>query len=68
MAQARLASTSRSSNKDRASALHLAEKALVDAELAVALARDARAQAVNAELSKNNDVLREELQRDDGSN
>jgi len=47
-------------------ARRLAEQAQSDAEYATARARDAREQAVNAELQKNNDVLREELQRTSG--
>jgi len=47
-------------------ARRLAEQALSDAEFASARARDGRAQAVNAELQKNNDTLREELQRTSG--
>ena len=47
-------------------ARRLAEEARSDAEFASARARDARAQAVNADLQKNNDTLREELQRTSG--
>lgn len=47
-------------------ARRLAEQAQSDAEFASARARDGRAQAVNAELQKNNDTLREELQRISG--
>jgi Domain of unknown function (DUF4398) len=52
--------------KDIVKARQLAEQARSDAELASARARDGRAQAVNAELQKNNDTLREELQRNSG--
>jgi Domain of unknown function (DUF4398) len=47
-------------------ARRLAEQARSDAEFASARARDAREQAVNADLQKNNDTLREELQRTSG--
>ncbi len=47
-------------------ARQLAEEARSDAEFASARARDGRAQAVNADLQKNNDTLREELQRTSG--
>lgn len=47
-------------------ARRLAEEARSDAEFASARARDGRAQAVNADLQKNNDTLREELQRTSG--
>ena len=52
--------------KDIVRARQLAEQAHSDAELASARARDGRAQAVNAELQKNNDILRGELQRTSG--
>jgi len=47
-------------------ARRLAEQAQGDAEFASARARDGRAQSVNAELKKNNDTLRQELQRNSG--
>ena len=47
-------------------ARRLAEEARSDAEYASARARDGREQAVNADLQKNNDTLREELQRTSG--
>ena len=47
-------------------ARRMAEEARSDAEFASARARDGRAQAVNADLQKNNDTLREELQRTSG--
>ena len=52
--------------KDLLRARQLAEAAQSDAEYASALVRDGRAQAVNAELQKNNQTLREELQRTTG--
>lgn len=68
MQQARAVVAQRAGERGHRRALYLAEKALSDAELAAALARDGRAQAVNAELQNNNDVLREELQRKSGEN
>ena len=47
-------------------ARRMADEARSDAEYASARARDGREQAVNADLQKNNDTLREELQRTSG--
>ena len=47
-------------------ARRMAEEARSDAEFASARARDGREQAVNADLQKNNDTLREELKRTSG--
>ena len=66
MQQARSIVAQRAGERGHQRALYLAEKALSDAELAAALARNGRAQAINAELQNNNDVLREELQRKSG--
>lgn len=52
--------------KDVLRARQLAEAAQSDAEYASARARDGQAQAVNADLQKNNQTLREELQRTTG--
>ena len=47
-------------------ARRLADEARSDAEFASARARDGREQSVNADLRKNNETLREELQRTSG--
>ena len=52
--------------KDVMRARRMAEEARSDAEYASARARDGREQAVNADLQKNNDTLREELKRTSG--
>lgn len=52
---------------DMIRARRLADEAQADAELASARARQARAAAINTELQKNNDTLREELQRSGGA-
>lgn len=52
--------------KDMTRARQLADEAQADAELASARTRDGRAEAVNAELQKNIDTLRQELQRNTG--
>lgn len=53
--------------KDVVLARRLANEAQADAELASARARNARAAAVNIELKKNIDTLREELRRSGGA-
>ena len=63
-ARAAVAKSPRESDMVRAR--RLAEEARSDAEFASARARDGRAQAVNADLQKNNATLREELQRTSG--
>lgn len=52
--------------QDVVRARRLAEEATADAQLASARARDGRAEVVNAELLKNNNTLRQELQRSTG--
>ena len=47
-------------------AARLAEQAKVDAELATAKAKAAKAQEVNEELDKNINTLQQELQRSSG--
>lgn len=66
IASAKAAVNDNPREKDIVRARQLAEQARGDAELASARARDGRAQAVNAELQKNNDILRGELQRTSG--
>jgi hypothetical protein len=66
MAIARTAVAKNPREKDLLRARRLAEAAQSDAEFASARARDGRAQAVNADLQKNNQTLREELQRNSG--
>lgn len=61
LARARLARDP--DDEDALIARRLAVEAQSDAELASARARQARAEAVNAELQRNIDTLREELQR-----
>lgn len=45
-------------------ALHLAEQARADAELAIAKAAVVKAQAVNEDMRKSNTTLKQEMQRD----
>lgn len=52
--------------EEMVSAARLAEQARVDAELAMAKAEAAKAQAVNDELGKNINTLEQELQRNSG--
>jgi hypothetical protein len=66
IAAARAAVEKNSRDSEVMRARRLAEEARSDAEFASARARDGRAQAVNADLQKNNDTLREELQRTSG--
>ncbi len=54
-------------DKDVLLARRLADEAQADAELASAKARKARAVAVNADLQKNIETLREELKRNTGA-
>lgn len=54
-------------DKDVLFARRLADEAQADAELASAKARNARAAAVNADLQKNIETLREELKRNTGA-
>ncbi len=63
LSRARAAVAKNPREKDLIAARRLAEQAQSDAEFASARARDGREQAVNADLQKNNDTLREELQR-----
>jgi hypothetical protein len=66
IASAKAAVNDNPREKDIVRARQLAEQARGDAELASARARDGRAQAVNVELQKNNDILRGELERTSG--
>lgn len=66
IAAARMAVQKSQREADVMRARRLADEARSDAEFASARARDGRAQAVNADLQKNNDTLREELQRTSG--
>jgi hypothetical protein len=63
---ARAAVANNPEEKDVIQARRLADEAHADAELASARGRDGRAEAVNAELQKNIDTLRKELQRSSG--
>ena len=66
IAAAKSAVANKPSESEVMRARRLAEEARSDAEFASARARDAREQAVNADLQKNNDTLRQELQRTSG--
>ena len=67
MTSARTAVAKNPREQDIVRARRLAEAAQSDAEFASARARDGRAHAVNADLQKNNETLREELQRQAGA-
>ncbi len=67
LAGARAALGKDPSEKDVIRSRRLADAAQADAELASARARNARASAVNVELQKNIDTLREELRRSGGA-
>ena len=66
IAAARIAVASDPDDEDVVQARRLADEATVDAQLASARARDGRAEVVNAELLKNNETLRQEMQRSSG--
>lgn len=67
LTSARAAVASEPTKDDVIAARQLADEAQADAELASARARAARAAAVNDELQKNIDTLRNELQRSTGA-
>ncbi|WP_295686470.1 DUF4398 domain-containing protein [uncultured Nevskia sp.] len=67
LGQARVALAKDPTEADVINARRLADAAQADAELASARARNARATAVNVELQKNIDTLREELRRSGGA-
>lgn len=67
LASARATVASKPTEEDVTAARQLADEAQADAELASARARAARAEAINAELQKNIDTLRNELQRSSGA-
>jgi hypothetical protein len=54
-------------NEDMVLAKRLAQQASLDIKLASAKAELAKAEAVNADMSKNTDVLKEEMQRNTGA-
>ena len=66
VAAARAAIAHDPEENDVVRARRLADEAQADAELASARGRDGRAEAVNADLQKNIDILRQELQRKSG--
>lgn len=67
ISRARAAIAKDPEEKDVLIARRLADEAQADAELASAKARNARAAAVNADLQKNIETLRDELKRNTGA-
>lgn len=67
-ARQRLAAADAAANaRDMTKALHFAEQAKVEAELAHARSEAAKAAAINAEMQRNADILLDELQRKGGT-